>query len=292
MDRIIRATAADAQIRAFACISRDLVEEARSRHNLSPVACAALGRLLTGGAMMGATLKGDDDILTLQLLGEGPIGKVTVTADSMGHVKGYVDNPSVMLPPNSIGKLDVGGAVGRGYLQVIKDMGLKEPYCGQVELQTGEVADDLTYYYVTSEQIPSSVGLGVLMNKEDGTVKCAGGFIIQLMPFAADEVLEKLEANLMKIDSVTKMLDDGKSAEQILEQILEGFDIEFNDELSVEFFCNCSKERVEKALISVGKKELDDMIAEGKSININCHFCNTDYEFSVEELKKLAKASR
>lgn len=292
MDRIIRATAADAQIRAFACISRDLVEEARSRHNLSPVACAALGRLLTGGAMMGATLKGDDDILTLQLLGDGPIGKVTVTADSMGHVKGYVDNPSVMLPPNSIGKLDVGGAVGRGYLQVIKDMGLKEPYCGQVELQTGEVADDLTYYYVTSEQIPSSVGLGVLMNKEDGTVKCAGGFIIQLMPFAADEVLEKLEANLMKIDSVTKMLDDGKSAEQILEQILEGFDIEFNDELSVEFFCNCSKERVEKALISVGKKELDDMIAEGKSININCHFCNTDYEFSVEELKKLAKASR
>lgn len=292
MDRIIRATAADAQIRAFACISRDLVEEARSRHNLSPVACAALGRLLTGGAMMGATLKGDDDILTLQLLGDGPIGKVTVTADSMGHVKGYVDNPSVMLPPNSIGKLDVGGAVGRGYLQVIKDMGLKEPYCGQVELQTGEVADDLTYYYVTSEQIPSSVGLGVLMNKEDGTVKCAGGFIIQLMPFVADEVLEKLEANLMKIDSVTKMLDDGKSAEQILEQILEGFDIEFNDELSVEFFCNCSKERVEKALISVGKKELEDMIAEGKSININCHFCNTDYEFSVEELKKLAKASR
>lgn len=292
MDRIIRATAADAQIRAFACISRDLVEEARSRHNLSPVACAALGRLLTGGAMMGATMKGEDDILTLQLLGDGPIGKVTVTADSMGHVKGYVDNPSVMLPPNSVGKLDVGGAVGRGFLQVIKDMGLKEPYCGQVELQTGEVADDLTYYYVTSEQIPSSVGLGVLMNKNDGTVKCAGGFIIQLMPFASDEVLEKLEANLMKIDSVTKMLDDGKSAEQILEQILEGFDIEFNDELSVEFFCNCSKERVEKALISVGKKELDAMIADGKPININCHFCNTDYEFDVEELKKLAKASR
>lgn len=292
MDRIIRATAAGAQIRAFACISRDMVEEARSRHNLSPVACAALGRLMTGGAMMGATLKGENDILTLQLLGDGPIGKVTVTADSKGHVKGYVDNPSVMLPPNSIGKLDVGGAVGMGYLQVIKDMGLKEPYCGQVVIQTGEVAEDLTYYFVTSEQIPSSVGLGVLMDKNDGSVKHAGGFIIQLMPFASDEVLEKLEANLMKIDSVTKMLDDGKTAEQMLEHILEGFDIEFNEEAPVSFHCNCSKERVEKALISVGKKELDSMIADNEPISINCHFCNTNYEFSVDELKRLAKASR
>ena len=292
MDRIIRATAAGAQIRAFACISRDMVEEARGRHNLSPVACAALGRLMTGGAMMGATLKGEDDILTLQLLGDGPIGKVTVTADSMGHVKGYVDNPSVMLPPNSIGKLDVGGAVGHGYLQVIKDMGLKEPYCGQVAIQTGEVAEDLTYYYVTSEQIPSSVGLGVLMNKEDGTVKYAGGFIIQLMPFVDDDVLEKLEANLMKIDSVTKMLDDGKTPEQILEHILEGFDIEFNDEQAIEFYCNCSRERVEKALISVGKKELDSMIEDGEPVSINCHFCNTNYLFDVEELKRLSKACK
>ena len=292
MDRIIRATAANAQIRAFACISKDMVEEARSRHNLSPVACAALGRLMTGGAMMGATMKGEDDILTLQLLGDGPIGKVTVTADSHGKVKGYVDNPSVMLPPNSIGKLDVGGAVGNGYLQVIKDMGLKEPYCGQVEIQTGEVADDLTFYFVTSEQIPSSVGLGVLMDKNDGTVKRAGGFIIQLMPFADDEVIEKLEANLMKIDSVTKMLDEDKSAEQILEHILEGFDIEFNEEMTVGFYCNCSKSRVEKALISVGKAELDAMIADNKPININCHFCNTDYEFSVEELKQLSKSCK
>jgi len=292
MDRIIRATAANAQIRAFACISRDMVEEARVRHNLSPVACAALGRLMTGGAMMGATLKGDKDILTLQLLGDGPIGKVTVTADSKGKVKGYVDNPSVMLPPNSIGKLDVGGAVGMGYLQVIKDMGLKEPYCGQVVIQTGEVAEDLTYYFVTSEQIPSSVGLGVLMDKKDGSVKHAGGFIIQLMPFADDETLEKLEANLMKIDSVTKMLDDGNTAEQMLEHILEGFDIEFNDEQPVEFYCNCSKDRVEKALISVGRKELEAMIADNEPISINCHFCNTNYEFSVDELKKLVKSCR
>ncbi len=292
MDKIVRAMAANAQIRAFACVSRDMVEEARERHNLSPVACAALGRLMTGGAMMGATLKGEDDILTLQLLGDGPIGKVTVTADSHGKVKGYVDNPSVMLPPNSIGKLDVGGAVGQGFLQVIKDMGLKEPYCGQVVLQTGEVAEDLTYYFVTSEQIPSSVGLGVLMDREDASVKCAGGFILQLMPFADDETLEKLEANLMKIQSVTSMLDSGMTPEQMLETILEGFDIEFTDEMSVGFFCNCSHERVEKALISVGKKELDAMIADNEPISINCHFCNTNYEFSVEELKKLAKNCR
>ena len=167
MDKIVRATAADAQIRAFAAITRDTVDEARERHNLSPVACAALGRLLTGGAMMGAMLKGDKDVLTLQLLGDGPIGKVTVTADSKGNVKGYVDNPQVMLPPNSVGKLDVGGAVGNGILQVIKDMGLKEPYAGQVVLQTGEIAEDLTYYYAVSEQVPSSVGLGVLMNREN-----------------------------------------------------------------------------------------------------------------------------
>lgn len=289
MDRIIRATAAGAQIRAFAAVTRDTVEEARTRHNLSPVASAAVGRLLTAGAMMGAMLKGDDDILTLAVMGDGPIGKVVVTADSKGTVKGYADNPQVMLPPNSIGKLDVGGAVGQGYLQVIKDMGLKEPYAGQVQLQTGEIAEDLTYYFVTSEQIPSSVGLGVLMNKEDGTVKHAGGFIIQLMPFASDEVLEKLEQNLLKISSVTKMLDDGSTPEQILEQILEGFDIEINDEVPVKFECNCSKQRVEKALISVGRDEIKSMIADGEPISVNCHFCNTNYEFSIDDLKALIK---
>lgn len=288
MDRIIRATAASAQIRAFACITRDTVEEARSRHNLSPVAAAALGRLLSAGAMMGAMLQGDD-VLTLQLIGNGPIGKVTVTAESNGKVKGYVDNPQVMLPPNSLGKLDVGGAVGRGFLQVIKDMGLKEPYTGQVELQTGEIAEDLTYYFVTSEQVPSSVGLGVLLNKEDCTVKHAGGFIIQLMPFASDEVLTKLEENLMKLNSVTGMLDSGMTPEQILEQILEGFDIEFNDEMPVVFSCNCSKERVEKALLGVGKDEINAMIAENQPITVNCHFCNTDYVFNNDELKQLIK---
>lgn len=289
MDKIVRATAADAQIRAFACVTIDTVEEARKRHGLSPVATAALGRLLSAGAMMGAMLKGEDDILTLQINGNGPIGKVTVTADSKGTVKGYVDNPLVNLPANSIGKLDVGGAVGEGYLQVIKDMGLKEPYAGQVMLQTGEIAEDLTYYFATSEQIPSSVGLGVLMKKEDGSVKQAGGFILQLMPFASDEVLAKLEENLKKLSSVTQMLESGMTPKEMLETILEGFDVEINDEVPTSFACNCSRERVEKALLSIGKKELEGMIADDEPVHINCHFCNTDYEFSIDELKKLIK---
>ena len=287
MDKIIRATAADAQIRAFAASTIDTVEEARRRHGLSPVATAALGRLLTGGAMMGAMMKGEDDLVTLQLLGDGPIGKVVVTADSAGHVKGYVDNPKVMLAPNAAGKLDVGGAVGRGYLQVVRDMGLKDPYVGQVMLQTGEIAEDLTYYFVTSEQIPSSVGLGVLINKEDASVKQAGGFIIQLMPFASDEVLERLEQNLMKIDSVTAMMEAGMGPEEMLRVILDGFDLEVTDEVEVNFKCNCSKERVSKALISIGKKEIKAMIDDGEPVSINCHFCNTNYEFSISELENL-----
>ena len=290
MDKMIRATAANAQIRAFACVSTDTVEEARKRHGLSPVACAALGRLMTGAVMMGAMLKGKDDIVTLQLLGDGPLGKATVTADSMGRVKGYVDNPEVMLPPNAIGKLDVGGAVGDGYLQVIKDMGLKEPYSGQVLLQTGEVAEDLTYYFVTSEQIPSSVGLGVLMNREDASVKRAGGFIIQLMPFASDEVLEKLEENIKNLQSVTKMLEDSHDPSYLLECILKGFDIDYTDEMPIVFYCNCTKDRVKKALISVGKKELQAMIDDDKPISVNCHFCNTNYEFGIDELKSMVKA--
>jgi len=286
MDRIVRATAAGAQIRAFACVTRDTTEEARKRHDLSPVACAALGRLMSAGLMMGSMLKGED-ILTLRINGDGPIGKVTVTADSMGRVKGYVDNPHVYLPPNSLGKLDVGGAVGNGYLQVIKDMGLKEPYVGQVELRTGEIAEDLTYYFVTSEQIASSVGLGVLMNREDGTVRQSGGFIIQLMPFADDAVLTKLEENLKKIDSVTGMLDAGLTPEMILERIFDGFDVEIGEEQPAMFYCNCSKERVEKALISVGRDELRSMIDDGKPVKVNCHFCNTDYEFDRDELKSI-----
>lgn len=291
-DYLVRATAANAQIRAFACVSKETVETARKAHNTSPVVTAALGRLLTGAVMMGSMLKGDKDLLTLQIHGSGPVKGLTVTADAKGNVKGYANEPQVMLPPNDKGKLDVGGAVGIGFMNVIKDMGLKEPYVGQTVLQTGEIGDDLTYYFATSEQVPSSVGLGVLMEK-DNTVKQAGGFIIQLMPFADEKVIAALEEKLSEVTSVTSLLDAGNSPEQLLEIILGELGVEITDTMPIGFSCNCDKERVSKALISVGKKELDSMITDGETIEVNCHFCNTSYRFPVEELKELrAKAVR
>lgn len=287
-DYIVRAVAADSQIRAFAAVTTETVETARKDHNTSPVATAALGRLLTGGAMMGVMMKGENDILTLQIKGDGPINGITVTADSKGRVKGYVGNPEVLIPANSKGKLDVSGAVGNGILNVIKDMGLKEPYSGQVALQTGEIAEDLTYYFAVSEQVPSAVGLGVLMNK-DNTVRQAGGFIVQVMPFAEEATIAKLEQNVQKIQSVTTLLEQGHTPESLLEQVLEGFDIEINDTIPTEFYCNCDKNRVEKALISIGRKELNELIQEGKEVELNCHFCNTNYVFSVEELKEILR---
>ena len=284
---IVRAAAANTQIRAFAAVTTELVEEARQRHGTSPVATAALGRLLTGGVMMGSMMKNEEDMLTIQIKCSGQIGGLTVTADSRGHVKGYVYNPDVMLPPKN-GKLDVGGALGQGVLTVIKDMGLKEPYSGQTILQTGEIAEDLTYYFATSEQVPSSVGLGVLMEK-DNTVRCAGGFIVQVMPFIEDKVLEKLEQNIRKIQSVTSMLDNGHTPEEMLGQVLEGLDLEITDTLPAEFYCNCSKERIEKAIISVGRREIQSMIDDGREIEVKCHFCNTAYKYSVDELKELLK---
>lgn len=287
-DYIVRAVAANSQIRAFAAVTTELVETARRDHNTSPVATAALGRLLTGGAMMGVMMKGEKDILTLQIHAGGPLQGITVTADSKGRVKGYVGNPNVCIPANSRGKLDVAGAVGVGFMNVIKDMGLKEPYVGQVALQTSEIAEDLTYYFATSEQVPSAVGLGVLMNK-DNTVRQAGGFIVQVMPFAEEETIARLEQNVQKISSVTTLLEEGHTPERLLEKVLEGFDIEINGRIPTEFYCNCSKNRVEKALISIGRKELNELIQEGKEVELNCHFCNTNYIFSVEELKELLR---
>ncbi len=289
-DYIVRAAAANTQIRAFAASTTNLVEEARRHHGTSPVATAALGRLLTGGVMMGSMMKNPTDVLTLQIKCSGPIGGLTVTADSQGHVKGYVNVPDIMLPAKN-GKLDVGGALGQGVLTVIKDMGLKEPYSGQTILQTGEIAEDLTYYFATSEQVPSSVGLGVLMEK-DNTVRCAGGFIVQVMPFIEEDVLAKLESNIQKIQSVTAMLDNGHTPEEMLGQVLEGLDMEVTDTLDASFSCNCSKQRIEKAIISIGKKEIQSMIDEGKDIEVKCHFCNTAYNYTVEELKELLKKSR
>ena len=287
-DYIIRATAANDQIRAFAAVTTEMVETAREHHNTSPVATAALGRLLTAGAMMGSMMKGEKDVLTLQIKAGGPLQGITVTADSQGNVKGYVGNPDVCIPANSKGKLDVAGAVGPGFLTVIKDMGLKEPYSGQVMLQTCEIAEDLTYYFVTSEQVPSAVGLGVLMNKNN-TVRQAGGFIVQLMPFAEEEVISRLEQNVQKINSVTNLLEEGHTPESLLEKVLEGFDVQINEKMDTRFRCNCSKERVAKALISIGRKELNEMIQEGKPIEMNCHFCNTNYNFTVEELKEILR---
>ena len=283
---MIRATAADGMIRAFAADTKDVVEEARTRHNLSPVASAALGRLMTATLMMGWDMKSESDLLTVQIQCDGPIKGLLATSDNKGKVKGYVNNPEVMLPPNPQGKLDVGGALDLGVLSVIRDTGLKEPYVGQTILVTGEIAEDIAYYYATSEQVPSSVALGVLMNK-DNTVRQAGGFIIQLMPGASDELAEQLENKIKSLKSMTTMLDEGLRPEDILRLILDEFGLEINDRQDVQFYCNCDKDRVEKVLISVGKANLEEMINDGKPIELVCHFCGKKYEFSVDELKSM-----
>lgn len=289
-DYFVRATAADLRVRAFAATTKELVEHARQAHNTSPVMTAALGRLLTAGVMMGATMKGDDDLLTVKIEGDGPAGGVVVTADSHGNVKGYAYNPAVMIPAKPNHKLDVSGAIGAGSLQVIKDIGMKEPYVGKTELISGEIAEDLTYYYALSEQTPSSVGLGVLMNK-DNTVRQAGGIILQLMPDAGEEVISALEARLSEMTSITALLEEGMTPEQILGQLLGDMDLQITDKEPCRFHCNCSHERVSKALISIGRQELTDMIDAGEPIEVNCHFCNTNYRFEVEELKQLLKSA-
>ena len=236
--------------------------------------------------MMGSMCKNDSDIVTVQIKGDGPMGGLVVTSDAKARVKGYVYNKDVMLPPNAQGKLDVGGAIGNGVLTVIKDLGLKEPYSGQTNLITGEIAEDLTYYFATSEQIPSAVGLGVLMNK-DNTVRQAGGFIIQLMPFTSDEVIEKLEKKIKEIDSVTMMLERGLSPEGILDEIFGEFGVEIVDTIPTAFVCDCSKERVSRALSTISKKDMNDIINDGESIEVKCQFCNKAYQFTVDELKEL-----
>ena len=285
-DYLVRAIAANGQVRAFAAYTKNTVETARQAHNTSPVVTAGLGRLLTAGAMMGSMMKGDRDVLTIKAEGSGPVGHYLVTADSKGNVKGYAANPNVILPANAAGKLDVGGSLGVGLLTVIKDLGLKEPYTGTCELVSGEIAEDLTYYYASSEQTPSSVGLGVLMTK-DNTVNVAGGFIIQLMPDATEETISIVEEKISTIKSVTSMLENGLDPEGIINLILGGLDPEILDKMPVRFYCNCSKERVSKALIAIGRKELDNIIEENEPIEVKCHFCNKAYNFTVDELKKL-----
>lgn len=288
VDYIIRATGANHQVRIFAATTRETVEYARQIHHTSPVATAALGRLLTAGAIMGSMQKGEDDLITLQIKCSGPIKGLTVTSDGKARVKGYVDNPVVMLPPSKAGKLDVGGALDMGVLSVIKDMGLKEPYVGQTHLVSGEIAEDLTYYFATSEQVNSSVALGVLMEK-DNTVKQAGGFILQLMPFAEEDVIAKLEKNIGALPSVTTMLEEGNTPEDIIQRVLDGMDVEIMDKIPTGFECNCSKERVERAIISIGRDEIQSMIDDGQPIEVNCHFCSSHYIFTVDDLEEILK---
>lgn len=288
---VIRATAAEGQIRAFACTTAGVCEEQRRIHNTFPICTAAVGRLMSAALMMAVDMKGEKDLLTLTVKGDGPLRSMTVTADANGHVKGYCANPNVMLPPNAAGHLNVGGAVGKGNLSVIRDIGLKEPYVGQTALLSGEIAEDLTYYFAASEQVPSSVGLGVLLSK-DNVVSQAGGFIIQLMPGASEAVISALETRLSEVHSVTTMLEQGMTPEDILTQILGDMQLEINDRKEVSYHCGCSRERVERALISIGKDELKSLIDEGKPQEVNCDFCGKHYLFTGIELKALYERSR
>ncbi len=285
-DYIVRGMAAGKQLRVFAITARNLVERAREIHQTSPVATAALGRLLAAGSMMGSMMKGDQDVLTLQIQCGGPIGGLTVTADHLGRVKGYVREPQVDLPLNVKGKLDVSGALGPGFLNVIRDIGMKEPYNGQTHLVSGEIAEDLTYYYATSEQIPSSVGLGVLVDQE-ARVRQAGGFIIQVMPFAEETVIDQLEASLQKVDSITDLMEQGMKPEDLLQHLLGDLDLEVTDRMEVQYYCNCSRERVFKAIASIGRKDLEEMAADREPIEVNCQFCGSHYRFETEDLEQL-----
>lgn len=286
-DQLIRATALQGQVRAFAARTTGIVEELKRRHTTSPTATAALGRTITAGAMMGAMLKGEEK-LTIQVKGGGPIGQIVVDANAKGQVRGYVDEPNVNLPPNAVGKLDVAGAVGTdGFLYIMKDLGLKEPYRGSIPLISGELAEDFTYYFAKSEQTPSAVSLGVLFEKGEYTVKAAGGFIIQLMPGLTDEEIDAIEHRLAALPPITTMLEEGLELDEILANVL-GM-VRVHETMDLEFRCKCSRERVEQTLISLGKTELNNLIDDDEKAEIHCHFCNETYVFEEPELRRLVE---
>lgn len=286
MDYMVRAAAAEDHIRAFAATTRQMAETARLAHHTSPVCTAALGRTLTGAVMMGSMLKEEKALLTIQIKGNGPAEGITVTADSHGHAKGYVVNPLADLPLNARGKLDVAGAIGQGRLTVIRDIGLKEPYIGTINLVSGEIAEDLTWYFAESEQVPSSVGLGVLVDR-DLSVKQSGGFLIQLMPDTPEEVIAELEERLKHMAPVTTMLEEGKSPEEILDSLIGPFSPKILEKNEVSFYCGCSKDRVEKALISVGADSIREMLEDGEPIDVGCSFCGKSYRFELDDLKRI-----
>ncbi len=287
MAKLIHAMSGDGSVMALAIRSTDIASRIEQIHKTSAVVTAALGRLATAASMMGVMLKGEGDSLTLRVDGGGPAGTLIAVADSAGCVKAYVQNPVVELPLNARGKLDVAGAVGReGYLSVIKDLGLKEPYSGQVPLISGELAEDVTNYYATSEQTPTSCGLGVLVNPAL-TVRAAGGFLVQLLPNAADATVERLEQNVRAIPPVSSLIDRGMEPEEICRMLLEGLDPVILDEFAPEYRCDCSRERVERAVLSLGKDQLDELISEDHGTEVSCHFCGKAYRFSEEELRAL-----
>lgn len=286
-----RNEAGEPQVRAFAATTRNLVEEARRIHHQSATATAAVGRLLTAGVMMGGMLENEGDLVTIQIRGDGPIRGITVTADSQGGIKGYAVNPAADLEPKSPGHLNVGGLIGRGTLTVIRDMGLKEPYSGTVDLRSGEIAEDLAWYFASSEQVPSAVDLGVLVDT-DLSCACAGGFLIQMMPFAEDRVITKLEQNISRLPHVTTLLSAGDTPEQLLRQAMDGLDVEITETKPVAYHCNCSRERVEKVLLSMGRKDLQSLIDEGKDIELACQFCGKKYRFTPGEAQALLDSAR
>ncbi|WP_426349500.1 Hsp33 family molecular chaperone HslO [Alloiococcus sp. CFN-8] len=291
MDKLIRGIAKDGMIRVMAADTRDLVGEASRIHGCTPTAAAALGRMLTAGSLMGSMLKSEKDALTLQINGGGEAQGVVVTAHNDASVKGYIGNSKVHLPQNDKGKLDVGGAIGRdGNLMVIRDMGLKEPYVGQVPIYSGEIAEDIAYYFTASEQVPTAVALGVLVDV-DYTIKAAGGFIIQLMPEADELLADLITYRLEEVPPITKLLSDGKTIEEITEYIFEGMDLKLTEEVIPEYKCDCSREKVEGVLLSIGKKDLVELYEDNKEEELICHFCNTKYSFSHEDIGRLIEES-
>lgn len=289
VDRMVRATA-EGQVMAFAVSSKNLVEKARMAHGTSPVATAALGRLLSGGVMMGNMLKNDTDKITIQITGDGPLGGVLVTADTKGAVKGYVNNPDAEVPDREDGHLNVGAAIGGGTLSVMKDLGLKDAYNGHVPLYSGEVAEDLTHYFLESEQTPSSVGLGVLVSKKDSSVLRAGGFILQLLPGATDKTIDIIENNLKEFGYVTERLSENDDPAAMLELLLRGLNYEITKDIPVSFYCDCDRDRVRRAIALLGDVEVSSMIKDNKPVELKCQFCNTAYKFSVEDLIDIKKS--
>ncbi|MFF2484474.1 Hsp33 family molecular chaperone HslO [Paenibacillus sp. NPDC058071] len=289
-DVLVRGTAWGGKIRVFAVRTTELVRELQRRHNTLPTATAALGRTATAGAIMGAMLKGEEK-LTVQVKGNGPIGQIVVDANANGEVRGYVDNPEVLLPSNAEGKIDVAGGVGReGYLHIIKDLGLKDPYRGSVPLISGELGEDFTYYFALSEQTPSAVGLGVLVDA-DGTVIHAGGFIVQLLPGLTDAEITRLEQAVGSMPHVTSLLDQGESPEGILRRVV-GDDLTIHDQMDIRFQCKCSRDRVLQTLVSLGESELQQLIEDDGEAEIVCHFCNEAYTFDRAQLEQLLEQAR